>query len=633
MMGVTILDRNGLTTIFAISGCLMILITAIPGALAAEDDDAGSGSVPSDAGNYYFNGSFITTMSDSIGIDDTDYTLAWSLEDALGYAIVNNYVYVASKDGSLNKVDMASGDIVKSVRTGVSADDWPVVGAGLVLDPQSGNVYDLDLNQVYRIDASSEQAYYDDGHWYVVQRNRECKAFAVGDEDPASDTNVQTARWTSDLCFYIDEYTLPVSVAFSDKALFYPGIGADDTDKRVIYSVDKGTGVQLDSFEMTEIPSTFWNSGFISQIDGIVTVSTHWDNMFAPLGDGTRPVFVSIGIDDDGRFLTDSAKYICNGTDDSFSSCLVKIGDLGFAQTGRSFKVFDLCDGQGVIASTDIDTRLSKTYSNIVIATGTYGYVYGYVSPAGVPETYTEPTDGLICFEYKISTNEIRTFDLKVGEAEENTVSSIKIGPHGELVFMKGDSKVHCISQIKQYFTLRMDTGGGSAIDPITVEKGTLLQEPVDPVMSDYVFRGWQIDGNEVVWPYEITSDVTMKAVWGIGVTGDIGFITTRGENLEFSILKGNITSVQCVDEDGQVMELPEDAYEAGSDHSLTVSGDYTWGLSPGLYELRINTDEGVAYADFTIKGPVSGKIVMTSVVAVVSASVATFLAIIGRKE
>ena len=434
------LNRNRSIVASVIICSMMVLIAAVPTIIS--DTNAASNE-----GDYYFSGSLMDILSDSKGISDKNYKVSWSLEGSLGYAIVNDHVYVATKDGNLNKVDMSSGEIVKSVKTDVINGDCPTVGGGLVLDPRSGNVYDLDLNQKYKIDASSELAYYDDGYWYVVQANKECRAFTIEDEDPTSDANVQSAKWTSKFCFYIDGFTLPVSVAFSDKALFYPGIGEEDMTKRIVYSVDKRTGVQLDSYEMTEIPSTFWNSGFIHQVDGTVMISTHWDNMFGPLGDGSKPVFVSIDTNKDGTFVKDSVKYIRNGTDNSYSSCLVKIGDLGFAQTGSSFKVFDLSDDNKVIASTDFDKRLSKTYSNIAIATGTDDYVYGYVSPAGIPESFTSPSDGLICFEYRISTNEIRAFDLNVGEEVAGSASNVKIGPNGEVIFMKSDSKIYCISK------------------------------------------------------------------------------------------------------------------------------------------------------------------------------------------
>jgi len=127
---------------------------------------------------------------------------------------------------------------------------------------------------------------------------------------------------------------------------------------------------------------------------------------------------------------------------------MIVVGGLGFAQTGLSFKVFDMKDGK-IKATTDVDSRLGKTYSNIAVAAGDDGFVRGYVSPAGAPNPLS-PVDGLICFEYNKKTGDIRSFDIKVGTPQTDNTNPIKIGPNGEVIFAKNDGKLYCITSTIQ---------------------------------------------------------------------------------------------------------------------------------------------------------------------------------------
>ena len=413
---------------------LLIAITSLPVIEGAESEE------------YYFSGSLMDALSDSNGLTDTNYQVGWSSDSVRGYAIAGNYAYVSYTTGMLSKLDLKDGSEVKTVDTGVkSGADYVAVGGGLVLDPASGNVYDLDLSQKYRLGATSSQAYCFGGCWYIVKTNKECCCYPTADEDASDPANEQTEFWKSKFTFYIDGYTLPVSLAFNDGYLFYPGIGEEDTTMRILYCVDRNTGEQTDAFEMTQIKGTYWNSGFIYCDDGTVAVSTHWDNMYGQprLGDDYLTMF-KVDVDTDGKFVQSSARYISNGYNDSYCSCLVMVDGLGFAQTGLSFKVFDLSTGK-VIASTDVDERLGKTYSNIAVAAGDDGYVRGYVSPAGVPSPL-QPVDGLICFEYNKSTKEMRSFDLPVGKAVSDNTYSIKIGPDGQVLFAKNDGTLYCLT-------------------------------------------------------------------------------------------------------------------------------------------------------------------------------------------
>ena len=437
---------NGITVIKAkttIAILVLLVASFVVICSTVEDSDASSS-------DYRFSGELMESLSSSNGINDVTIDTVWSKENVRGYAVAGEYIYASFKTGDLQKIEIKTGQVVKTVPTGKdSGVDYVSVGDNYVLDPASGNVYDLDLNKLYSLGTSSDQGYYDDGYWYVVKADKTCTCFSAKDEDKSSADNVQSQKWSQKFFFYIDSFTLTVSLAFGDKCLFYPGIGESDTAKRIVYSVNKATGDLKDSFEMTEIQSTFWNSGFIQCFDDTVIVTTHWDSMFAPprLGDDYKTIFL-IDVGSDGKFKSDTAKYWSNGYNDSYGSCMIVVGGLGFAQTGLSFKVFDMKDGK-IKATTDVDSRLGKTYSNIAVAAGDDGFVRGYVSPAGAPNPLS-PVDGLICFEYNKKTGDIRSFDIKVGTPQTDNTNPIKIGPNGEVIFAKNDGKLYCITSTIQ---------------------------------------------------------------------------------------------------------------------------------------------------------------------------------------
>lgn len=411
---------------------LGILLASVLAFAAISAEEA---SADSDSDIYYNSGALMDSLVDANGITDEGTSVAWSKNAVSGYAIAGDFAYVADLAGNLSKIGLRDGVTVKTVQTGAKGTNYPTVGGGYVLDTASGNVYDLDLNLHHSIPDKSVQGYFDDGFWYIVKKDKTCVCYAV---------DGTAAKWTVKLNFYIDSFTLPVSLAINDGYLFYPGIGESAANKRILYCLDKGTGEQTDMIEMTGINRTYWNSGFIFCEGDTVAVSTHWDTLASKPRLGDYDTIFKIDVGKDGKFKTDTATYISNGYNDTYGSCFVMIDGLAFAQTGLSFKVFDLRTNE-IIASTPVDERLGKTYSNMAVAAGDDGFVRGYVSPGGMPLPLL-PVDGLIGFEYNKSTKEIRTFDLPVGTPVTDMTNPVKIGPNGEILFAKDDGTLYCLT-------------------------------------------------------------------------------------------------------------------------------------------------------------------------------------------
>ncbi len=62
--------------------------------------------------------------------------------------------------------------------------------------------------------------------------------------------------------------------------------------------------------------------------------------------------------------------------------------------------------------------------------------------------------------------------------------------------------------------TVSFDTDGGSAISPIEVAKGKMMQAPNEPTKTNWAFSGWYYDGKEFDFSQPIEQDMTLKANW-----------------------------------------------------------------------------------------------------------------------
>ncbi|MEY8389772.1 glycoside hydrolase family 2 TIM barrel-domain containing protein [Lachnospiraceae bacterium 45-W7] len=66
------------------------------------------------------------------------------------------------------------------------------------------------------------------------------------------------------------------------------------------------------------------------------------------------------------------------------------------------------------------------------------------------------------------------------------------------------------------YYTVTFNADNGSALTTQTVQKGSLVQKPGDPVKAGYTFTGWYAQGAATAFDFTtaITSDLTLTAKW-----------------------------------------------------------------------------------------------------------------------
>ena len=108
--------------------------------------------------------------------------------------------------------------------------------------------------------------------------------------------------------------------------------------------------------------------------------------------------------------------------------------------------------------------------------------------------------------------------------AFENAIDKIALGSTGNMTLYA-----------KWYYTgtVSFETNGGSNIEPITQEYGTVLNAPEDPVRDHYTFAGWYSDEalqNEYVFSTMPDIDFTLYAKWE-AVEYSITYVLNGGEN------------------------------------------------------------------------------------------------------
>lgn len=69
-------------------------------------------------------------------------------------------------------------------------------------------------------------------------------------------------------------------------------------------------------------------------------------------------------------------------------------------------------------------------------------------------------------------------------------------------------------SEDKEMLVVSFDTGNGSFLSPIKVEKNGTIDKPSDPTKEGYNFISWQLDGKDFDFKTKISKNITLTAKW-----------------------------------------------------------------------------------------------------------------------
>ena len=213
-----------------------------------------------------------------------------------------------------------------------------------------------------------------------------------------------------------------------------------------------------------------------------------------------------------------------NGNPTSYNVESESITLVDPSKTGYTFAGWYSDPGFGQIADTTIETgsigdlEFYAKWNAIV-------YTVDYVLYEGVngdnPTSYTIEDEITLC----AATRDGYSFGgWFTDSAFENAIDKIALGSTGNMTLYA-----------KWYYTgtVSFVTNGGSAIESVTQEYGTVLVAPEDPVREHYTFVGWYSDEalqNEYVFSTMPDIDFTLYAKWE-AVEYSITYVLNGGEN------------------------------------------------------------------------------------------------------
>ncbi|MFR7732969.1 MAG: InlB B-repeat-containing protein [Collinsella sp.] len=166
-----------------------------------------------------------------------------------------------------------------------------------------------------------------------------------------------------------------------------------------------------------------------------------------------------------------------------------------------------------------------------------------------------------------------------------------QVGADGTLYYINDSGSLFAIAGKEapavKTFTVRFDTGGGSAVADQAVDEGGKAVKPADPEREGYIFDGWFADADGTQ-PFDfdsaISSDVTVYAKWSkkevpatISVTGSVAGVDAENKSQVWA--------------DKTTLELPEGATAADLSEALFERAGLVYDATPDTqYGWRLNS-------------------------------------------
>lgn len=75
-------------------------------------------------------------------------------------------------------------------------------------------------------------------------------------------------------------------------------------------------------------------------------------------------------------------------------------------------------------------------------------------------------------------------------------------------------AKYNKIEEEKEVISINFDTQGGSKVESLKIEKGSIIKMPKDPTKEGYKFMGWYLDNKEFDFSKPVSKDITLIAKW-----------------------------------------------------------------------------------------------------------------------
>lgn len=169
-----------------------------------------------------------------------------------------------------------------------------------------------------------------------------------------------------------------------------------------------------------------------------------------------------------------------------------------------------------------------------------------------------------------------------------------------------------------QTYTVTFETSGGSAVGPVTVDAGSTVTKPADPMKSGYTFGGWYKDSTlQTPWDFAndtVTAATTLYAKWTANPpapsyddsdptyavsapAAENGSVTVSPKNAS----AGSTVTITVKPDSGYVLETISVTDKNGNDLKLTDRGNgkYTFTMPGSRVEVKVTFMEDNSVLNF----------------------------------
>ena len=169
-----------------------------------------------------------------------------------------------------------------------------------------------------------------------------------------------------------------------------------------------------------------------------------------------------------------------------------------------------------------------------------------------------------------------------------------------------------------QTYTVAFETSGGSAVGPVTVDAGSTVTKPADPMKSGHNFGGWYKDSTlQTPWDFAngtVTADTTLYAKWTANPpapsydapdptyavsapAAENGSVTVSPRNAS----AGSTVTITVKPDSGYVLETISATDRNGNDLKLTDRGNgkYTFTMPGSRVEVKVTFMEDNSVLNF----------------------------------
>ena len=173
-------------------------------------------------------------------------------------------------------------------------------------------------------------------------------------------------------------------------------------------------------------------------------------------------------------------------------------------------------------------------------------------------------------------------------------------------------------AQWVQTYTVAFDTNGGSAVDPVTVDAGSTVTKPADPMKSGHNFGGWYKDSTlQTPWNFAndtVTADTTLYVKWTANPPAPsyddpdptYAVSAPAAENGKIAVSPknasaGSTVTITVKPDSGYVLETISVTDKNGNDLKLTDKGNgkYTFTMPASKVEIKATFMEDNSVLNF----------------------------------